>query len=82
MVEPISTSSAGTTRLTQQPGAQSADSVQNATSSAKTGTGDTVELTITAQIKNLRQKGQNVSEIALQLGMDTRTVSFLLGKDA
>jgi hypothetical protein len=82
MVDPISTSTAGTVRLTPQPGTTSTENVQNAVASAKTGTGDTVELTITAQIKNLRQQGQNVNEIALQLGMDTRTISFLLGEDA
>jgi hypothetical protein len=79
MVEPINT---GAARLSPQSITQTTADAQGAQAGGKTVAGDTVEITITAQVKNLKQQGQSINEIALQLGMDSKTVTFLLGEDA
>jgi len=80
-MEPISTNLSSTVNLSQPSTAQSAAGTQEASPVVKAGKGDTIELTITAQIMDLQRQGRNVREIAQQLGMDPRTVQFLLGEN-
>jgi len=41
---------------------------------------DSVELSLTAQIRNLKLQGQSLNQIAIALGLDTKTVESYLGE--
>jgi hypothetical protein len=41
---------------------------------------DTVELSLTAQIRNLKLQGQSLNQIAFALGLDAKTVASYLGE--
>ena len=41
---------------------------------------DSVELSLTAQIRNLKLQGQSLNQIAFALGLDTKTVASYLGE--
>lgn len=41
---------------------------------------DTVELSLTAQIRNLKMQGQSLNQIAFALGLDSKTVASYLGE--
>ena len=43
---------------------------------------DSVELSLTAQIRSLKLQGQSLSQIAIALGLDTSTVASYLGETA
>jgi hypothetical protein len=77
MVEPVSTNIASTVKLTQASTAPTAQ--PEPAHVVKAGQADTIELTITARIKALQKQGRDVQEIAMQLGMDPRTIEFLMG---
>ena len=47
-----------------------------------TGKEDSVELSLTAQIRSLNLQGQSLGQIALYLGLDTKTVASYLGETA
>jgi hypothetical protein len=83
MVEPVSTNLTSTVKLTQASTVPAAASAQpQATPVVKAGQADTIELTITARIRALQKQGQDIQEIAMQLGMDPRTIEFLMGDQA
>lgn len=42
--------------------------------------GDTVKLSLAAQVRLLKRQGENISQIASQMGMDVKTVNSYLGR--
>ncbi len=59
------------------PTSPAAGNAFGATSSVDTG--DTVRISLSAQVKNLKAQGQTISQIANQLGLDAKTVAGYLG---
>ncbi len=95
-MDPISSSTAGS--MVSKPGALtpaqglSAQKPMGASSSGALSSGmpsmeapskaDSVELSLTAQIRSLKLQGQSLNQIAFALGLDTKTVASYLGETA
>jgi hypothetical protein len=52
------------------------------TAAPKTETTDSVEISMSAQIKSLKKQGENIEEIATQLGLEVKRVAIYLGEKA
>jgi hypothetical protein len=77
MVDPISSNSTSSSKSAMASQAPAKPVVQPETTQVKAGfqTSDTVELSQAAQAQLLRQQGQSIPEIAMQLGLDIKTVT-------
>jgi DNA-binding NarL/FixJ family response regulator len=80
MVNPISSNSAALNGniAAEQARLESAEKPEAAPAQAIVAKADVVELSNSAQAKLLKQEGLNVSEIAIKLGLDVKTVSSYL----
>ncbi len=88
MIDPVSGGTAGSMAprpvATPSTATVPAEKPTTAVDMPKTiqGKGDTVELSLTAQIRNLKLQGQSLNQIAFALGLDTKTVASYLGEPA
>ena len=82
MVDSISANIASTIKVSPPCCGQHHFSGLAGAATGKIATGDSVEISVLAQIKSMKDQGQTISEIALQMGLDTKTVaSYLPGED-
>jgi hypothetical protein len=86
MMDAVNANLASTLKTPTQPAAQPAaqapaKTAEKAQQTVQTAAADSVEISLSAQVKSLKQQGQSVPEIAMTLGLDARTVATYLGED-
>jgi len=81
MIDSISANIGSTAKMATPIASPSQMQAPAALPTGNANAGDSVEISVSAQIKSMKDQGQTITEIAMQMGLDSKTVaSYLPGE--